>query len=294
MHLTRHRPLAIVRRSFRVPSFRVVKVESRETTMRDQSSAAWADRFNVTLSAPSKGSVQQRIWREVFGDEYPEEADPLSYTTRSELDRIARELGVGPGQSFADLGCGRGGPGLWVARTTGADLVGIDVATAALSHAAERAARWGLDKQARFQEGEFAATGLPAGSMDAVMSIDALFFAPDKAAAAREIARVLRPGGGFIFTSWDCTGALRERPPQVDDHRPLLEAAGFAVEAYEETTDWERRHRAIAEGMLAAKEELAAELGVETADRIVAQQQVQIENLRAIRRRVLVISRKAP
>src|SRR5262245_53791763 len=112
--------------------------------MSDQSRAAWSDRFNQALAAPTKGPVRERVWRAAYGDEYPAEADPFSFTTLTELARIARELRVGPGQTFADVGCGRGGPGLWVARETGADLVGIDIAVAALGHAAARAAELGL------------------------------------------------------------------------------------------------------------------------------------------------------
>lgn len=45
---------------------------------------------------------------------------------------MADALRVGPGQKIADLGCGRGGPGQWIARATGAGLVGIDVSEVAL------------------------------------------------------------------------------------------------------------------------------------------------------------------
>jgi SAM-dependent methyltransferase len=251
----------------------------------DQSRSAWTDRFNRAFVAPSKRGVDARVQRAVYGDEYPTEADPYSFTTRSEPARIARELRVGPGHSFADIGCGRGGPGLWVAQETGADLVGIDIA-------ARRAAQLGLAEHARYQEGEFAATGLGPESMDGAMSIDALLFAPDKAAATREIARLLRPDARFVFTSWDCHAPLKERPPQVDDHRPLLEAAGFVVEVYEETPEWEQRQRALAEGMLAAREDVAAEEGAAAAERMVAQVTLQLENLAAMRRCVLVVARK--
>jgi SAM-dependent methyltransferase len=260
--------------------------------MTNQSRSAWADQFNRVFVAPSRRGVEARVWRAVYGDEYPAEADPYSFTTRSELARIARELRVGPGHTVADIGCGRGGPGLWVAQATGADLVGVDIAATALGHAARRAEQLGLAARTRFQEGEFAATGLGSESMDGVMSIDVLLFAPDKAAAAEEIARVLRPDARFVFTSWDCHAPLRERPPQVDDHRPLLEAAGFAVEVYEETPEWERHQRALAEGMLAAREDVAAEEGAAAAERMVAVVTIQLENLAAMRRRVLVVARK--
>jgi 2-polyprenyl-3-methyl-5-hydroxy-6-metoxy-1,4-benzoquinol methylase len=86
------------------------------------------------------GGVRQRILTDVYGDDYPVEADPRSYVTLSELHRIAFELRVGPGQSIVDLGCGHGGPGLWVARETGATLVGIDQSRRAIALAPERGA----------------------------------------------------------------------------------------------------------------------------------------------------------
>lgn len=45
---------------------------------------------------------------------------------------IAAEVRVAESDTIADLGCGRGGPGLWVAMATGADLVGIDISSTAL------------------------------------------------------------------------------------------------------------------------------------------------------------------
>lgn len=50
----------------------------------------------------------------------------------------------------------------------------------------------------------------------------------------------------------------------VDDHRPLLEAGGFTVPSYTDTTDWRRRLTAISAG-LAAAEEIAVETGEEIA-----------------------------
>src|SRR6266568_2112300 len=90
----------------------------------------------------------------------------------------------------------RVGAGLWVAAATGAQLVGIDIAEAALRAARERAEAMGIT--ATFRRGEFEATGLEDASADAVMSVDALLFTPDKAAALRELRRVLRTGGRLV------------------------------------------------------------------------------------------------
>src|SRR3712207_6401443 len=87
------------------------------------SGAGYASQRGAYVDSPTR----RRIRREVYGDEYPDNVDPRSYVTWTELRRIAHELGVGPGARFIDLGCGPGGPGLWVARETGAAVVGIDL-----------------------------------------------------------------------------------------------------------------------------------------------------------------------
>jgi ubiquinone/menaquinone biosynthesis C-methylase UbiE len=213
--------------------------------------------------APS--SVAERVWRQAFGDEYPEGTDPYSYISVSELERFAEDLRVDEGQMLADLGCGRGGPGLWVAAATGANLVGVDISRNALEAARRRAEAMGLEGRTEFREGSFENTGLEAGNVDAVMSVDALLFAPDKAAAASELRRIVRPGGRVMFTSWDYHSQPVGRPPQVNDHRPLLSDSGFDVLAYDETDDWQRRLAETAAGLMENVEELAAESGVDVA-----------------------------
>jgi hypothetical protein len=53
----------------------------------------WRQVFEETYAAAAS-PVQERVWREVFGDDYPEGVDPYSFVTRSELDRFARDLAL--------------------------------------------------------------------------------------------------------------------------------------------------------------------------------------------------------
>jgi SAM-dependent methyltransferase len=75
---------------------------------------------------------------------------------------------------------------------------------------------------------DITATGLPDAAFDGAMSVVMLWYVVDKEAALREFVQLLKSGARFAFTNWDRN---RMPPPDlraVGDHRPLLEAAGFA------------------------------------------------------------------
>lgn len=180
-----------------------------------------------------------------------------------------------------------------MAAVTGAQLIGIDVAAAALAAARQRADQVGMASRATFHHASFDNTGLPSNYAHAVMSIDALLFAPSKHAAAAELARIIRPGGRLVATSWDYHTQPRGRPAQVADHRPLLDQAGFDVTSYEETCAWHNRQEQTGRALLAATSELAAETGEHPAER-----QARIAEMNAtlacVTRRVLMSAKRRP
>jgi cyclopropane fatty-acyl-phospholipid synthase-like methyltransferase len=246
----------------------------------------WQSLFQETYAGPPS-RVAARIWADVLGDEYPAAIDPHSFTTISELRRFVRELDLRPGETLVDVGCGRGGPGLWVASASGARLVGLDIAENALEAARARAALMGVT--ADFRLGSFEATGLRDESAHAVMSIDALLFAPSKTAALVELRRILRPGGRLVFTSFDYHRQPIGRPPQVDDHRPLLRVTGFDVRGYSESPAWRIRAERIYGGLLAAVDELAAESG-EPVDEVRRDLEEEAATADAMTRRFMAVA----
>jgi ubiquinone/menaquinone biosynthesis C-methylase UbiE len=83
---------------------------------------------------------------------------------------------------LVDLACGRGGPGLWLCRATGADLVGVDWSPVgvdwspvAVREATGRATDFVPSDRVRFLVGDLAASGLPDECADAVVCLDAVF-----------------------------------------------------------------------------------------------------------------------
>ena len=250
----------------------------------------WTEVFQSTFASPAS-AVQQRVWREVFGEEYPDGVEPYSYTSRTELSRIAAALEVERGDLFADIGCGRGGPGLWVAASTGAHVVGVDIADSALSAATTRAHMLGLSPVAEYRLGAFDHLPFDDAGLDGAMSIDALLFAPSKRDALVEVARAVRPGGRIAMTTWDYHSQPIGRPPQVDDHRPLLAEAGFDVVAYDDTPSWRERHERLDALLLDAVEELAAESGDDPDDVRTSIEEMHA-TLATILRRVLFVARR--
>jgi SAM-dependent methyltransferase len=243
--------------------------------------------FNQALAAPPS-PLETAIWREAMGEEYPEGADPYSWVSRTELDVFADVVGE-TGPRLVDVGCGRGGPGLWVAKASGAQLVGVDIARAGLEAGAAAAVALGVS--AEYRLGSFEALPLEDDAADVVMSVDAFLFTPDKQAAFHELARVVRPGGRLAMTTWDYHSQPVNRPPQVDDHRPLMEAAGFDVERYDETDDWKRRQQRSIDGLLEHVEELAAEAG-EDVDALRAAIEEMEATGECMIRRVLMVARR--
>ena len=160
-----------------------------------------AENFNRAHAAHLQSPISDRLYRAAYGEEYPAETRPNGFYTLTMLRRLVDALKVGPGHILADIGCGHGRTGLWVAQQLGVDLIGIDIAANGVALAKDRATEQGLAKRAQFQVGDFTATGIQEASCDAVMSLDVLHYVPDKAAAANEVARILRLGGRFAFTT---------------------------------------------------------------------------------------------
>jgi SAM-dependent methyltransferase len=229
--------------------------------------AKYADLYGRARPAtPADFAAFEAIWRGVWGDDLAYELAPTNWITWDELRRITVELRVGAGSTFLDVGCGGGGPGLWIAAQTGASVLGIDFSPEGCAAARDRAAAKHPSVGAEYRNADMTATGLPDACADAALSIDAMQIVPQRRAAFREAARLLRTGARFVLTTWDHPGgvtadALMPGREVVPDSRPLLEAAGFRVLAYDRIPSWEERAVATYRALLAEREAVAAVAG---------------------------------
>lgn len=257
-----------------------------------------ASGYDAVYAAMPKSPTLRRIWLEhAAGTDYPEEFGHISFITLQELRRMAAELHLSLDGSLVDLGCGMSGPALWVASETACRLIGVDVSPVAVAQATARAAELGLSARARFIVGTFADTGLASGSADGIMSEDALQYAPDKLAALREAARILRPGGRFVFTAFEVDRQRAGGLPFIgadpeDNYVPLLEQAGFEVNAYDEMPGWPEPMVSTFQAVVAARPALFEEMGDLAVNALLTELSLTLER-QPYRRRVLAISTKS-
>lgn len=109
---------------------------------------------------------------------------------------------VWEGARLLDVACGTG----IVARSAaallgpGGSVVGVDLNPGMLTVAAAKAPKGGPSFD--WREGDVADLPFPGGSFDIVLCQQGLQFFPDKAAALREMHRVLAPGGRLALCVW--------------------------------------------------------------------------------------------
>jgi hypothetical protein len=117
------------------------------------------------------------------------------------VTRRALELaGLGRGDRLLDVACGHGVSALLAARELGCSVVGIDYGERAVEEATAAARAAGLEARVSFHRADAEALPFEPASFDAVLCECSLCTFPDKARAASEVRRVLRPGGRLALT----------------------------------------------------------------------------------------------
>ena len=109
-------------------------------------------------------------------------------------------LDASPGQRILEIGAGAGQCARWLQRHVGASVVATDLSMGMLAVGAEVSARTGTTPPLL----QCDALALPFGeaSFDTVFTAYGVVpFVADSAAVMREVARVLRPGGRFVFST---------------------------------------------------------------------------------------------
>jgi SAM-dependent methyltransferase len=119
------------------------------------------------------------------------------------LERRLLDL-AGPGLVILDAGCGRTAPNLRNLRDSGATLIGVDLV--------------GLEPQPGMTliEADLGKVPLPGASVDLIYSRSVMEHVADPGAVYAEAARLLKPGGRWIFLTanrWDYVSLIARMTP---------------------------------------------------------------------------------
>jgi len=119
------------------------------------------------------------------------------------VDGVVARARLHAGERVLDLGTGTGSIAIRAAALVGdgSHVTGVDISREMLALARERASALGLGN-VTFREGRAEAIPVDSSLLDAALASLSLMYVIDRAAAAREIARVLRPGGRFVAAVW--------------------------------------------------------------------------------------------
>ena len=143
-----------------------------------------------------------------------------------------------------DVGCGVGQTPVYIAKTIGARVTGIDINPGMIKRSKERAQKQGVTSLTEFKEADAQDLPFPDNTFDAVITESVTVFPPDKQRAVNEYARVTKPGGyiGLNESTWLKTPAPQEIldwasqelgatvcPLTSEEWSSLLENAGLTV-----------------------------------------------------------------
>jgi SAM-dependent methyltransferase len=177
-------------------------------------------------------------------------------------EHLLRRANLEPAETVLDLGTGTGSVAIAAATKLGPDgrIIAVDLSPEMLDKARARIQAIPLP-QVEFAEGRAEAIPAEDNSLDAVLASLSLMYVIDRASAAREISRVLKPGGRLVASVWagaeetdivkfqQTAGSFAPTPPvkgvgpgALADPAPFLmqlEAAGLKARCERETTTFQ-------------------------------------------------------
>jgi SAM-dependent methyltransferase len=192
-------------------------------------------------------AILEQVRREAFGEDIGQN----SWLTADEYLRFFKWLELKSSSNVLEVACGSGNPALFMARTTGCQVTGIDNNENGIVTANKTAHAQGLDSRVRFRLAD-AGQPLPFEDelFDSIVCIDAINHLPNRPRVLAEWHRVLNSDGRILFTDpIVVTGVLSSEEiasrssigyflfaPLGEDER-LLKEAGFELVRCEDVTE---------------------------------------------------------
>lgn len=113
-------------------------------------------------------------------------------------EKVAHYGNVSEGIQMADLGCGIGGPAMYLSKKYNAKVDGVSITRKQIVQANMASEQMGLKADAKFYAGDYCHTNLESDHYDLVYGIESYCHAQDKLDVLKESARLLKPNGKLV------------------------------------------------------------------------------------------------
>ncbi|EIE99940.1 glycine/sarcosine N-methyltransferase [Saccharomonospora glauca] len=161
---------------------------------------------------------------------YADEHEDIATASRRTVEHMASKVGFTPSTRVLDIGSGYGGAARYLAKTFGCRVTCLNLSEVENERNRRFTAEQGLSELVEVVNGSFEDLPFEDDAFDVVWSQDAMLHGGDRVRVLEEVARVLRPGGEFVFTdpmaSDDCDRTVLQ--PIFDRlHLDSLGSPGF-------------------------------------------------------------------
>lgn len=160
-----------------------------------------------------------RFYHQIWGGEdihvgiYQNGGGPIPAASRRTVDEMLARIPTLPTEArLLDIGSGYGGSARVIARSRGIRVTCLNLSTVQNQRNRALTAEQGLAEQIDVHDGNFEELPFEDASFDQVWCQDSILHSGRRQRVFEEVDRVLKPGGGFIFTD----------PMQADDADPAM------------------------------------------------------------------------
>jgi SAM-dependent methyltransferase len=167
----------------------------------------------TTPASPDFAAIKQRQQATWASGDYA----VVGTTLQIVGEQLAEAADVRADESVLDVAAGNGNATLAAARRY-ARVTSTDYVGALLDKGRQRAEAEGLT--VHFEVADVEALPFEAGGFDVVMSTFGVMFAPDHATSAREMLRVVKPGGRIALANWTPEGFIGQLFKTLGKHLP--------------------------------------------------------------------------
>lgn len=205
---------------------------------------------SVDLYGSAYGHFATEALEQVRRETYGEDFGQSSWVTGAEYRRFFQLRKLEPGHHVLDLGCGSGGPAVFLAKEIGCRVTGLDINEVGVKSGQALARKASLHEKVIFRRADLSERlPIPDRTVDAIVCMDVMCHLPNRRKLFDEWRRVLAPGGRLLYTdpvvvtglvtkeelaTRSSTGHFEFCPPGVNEQ--LIKEAGFELALTEDVT----------------------------------------------------------